>query len=98
MPTAGRALPAAQPHTEFVTTSTVPLCADKRRSTSAAVRASSMPNCVKSCRIGAISCSEYLIRLQFTRTRHGRFALWRGQITNDFIFADLVDDNFVWLP
>ena len=43
MPTAGRARPAAQPHTELITIITVPVPGASNRSTSAGVRASSTP-------------------------------------------------------
>src|SRR5215469_12274721 len=57
--TAGRILPAAHPQIEFTTTMTVPFC-DTAFSTSAAVRASSIPAEVNSWRIGATIISGYI--------------------------------------
>ena len=52
----GRALPAAQPHTEFTTSSVVPGRATAA-STASGVRSSSKPSTVSSSRIGAMKCS-----------------------------------------
>ena len=49
---AGRALPAAQPHTEFTTSSTVPFFSPSTASTASAVLVSSTPRRVSSSRIG----------------------------------------------
>ena len=49
----GRALPAAQPHTEFTTIISVPAVPVTAASTSAGVRSSLMPRSVSSLRIGA---------------------------------------------
>ena len=51
--TAGRALPAAQPHTEFTITKTVPSFLSNKSDTASAVFNSTKPTEVKSSRIGA---------------------------------------------
>src|SRR3954471_24664569 len=55
----GRALPAAQPHTEFTTSISVPGVFFTASSTAAAVLSSFAPMAVISPRIGAISISGY---------------------------------------
>ena len=59
MATPGRALPAAQPQTEFTTTITVPLRATAS-STASVVRSSSKPRLVSSSRMGATKNSGYI--------------------------------------
>ena len=58
--TAGRALRAAQPHTEFTTTSVVPFACMSFASTSAGVRISSTPSFVSSWRMGVTNRSSYI--------------------------------------
>lgn len=58
MATAGRMLPAAQPHIELITIIAVPPFAfSMKASTSSGVRSSSIPRRVSSLRIGAIMSS-----------------------------------------
>jgi hypothetical protein len=64
--TAGRALAAAQPHTELTTTKVVPLESARYLSTSAAVRVSLMPSSVSSLRMGAIISSSYIIAASYS--------------------------------
>src|SRR3990170_4900942 len=66
----GLALPAAQPHTEFTTSISVPLVFLTASSTSAAVFSSFAPIAVISPRIGAISISGYGIDT-FLLFQHG---------------------------
>src|SRR5579883_135739 len=59
--TAGRALRAAHPHTEFTTTSVVPGVCSSAASTASGVRNSSIPRRVNSWRIGATKRSSYML-------------------------------------
>src|ERR1700674_615755 len=80
--TAGRMRPAAHPQIEFTTTIVVPDSFCTKRSTSAALRSSSIPRRVSSSRIGITIISGYMdspvfIQLRFEMEPRSQYAFPR---------------------